>query len=168
MLKNIVPVPAASLLLALVVAMPALAAQTMEKKTLTLEGAQKVLAAAQEEARRQNCAGVIAVVDDGGNLVALTRIDGTFPAGAMVSIGKARTAALFRRPTAFFEDVIRNGRTAMTALLDFTPLQGGVPIEIDGQIVGAVGVSGASSAMVDEVIAKVAATSLSTDKTEAR
>ena len=167
MLKSVVVVLAAGLVLTLS-AVTAGAAQTMEKKTLTLDGAQKVLAAAQAEAKRQNCAGVIAVVDDGGNLVALTRIDGTFPAGAMVSIGKARTAALFRRPTAFFEDVIKNGRTAMTALTDFTPLQGGVPIEVDGQIVGAVGVSGASSAMVDEVIAKAAATALSTDKTEAR
>jgi glc operon protein GlcG len=136
-------------------------AQVQARPGITLDGAQLVLAAAQAEARRQNCAGVIAVVDEGGNLVALTRLDGTFPAGAMVSIGKARTAALFRKPTAFFEEVIRNGRTAMTALDDFTPLQGGVPILVDGQVVGAVGVSGASSAMVDEVIASVAATAAS-------
>lgn len=143
-------------------------AQVQAHTSITLDGAQLVIAAAEAEAKRQHCAGVIAVVDDGGHLVALARLDGTFPAGADVSIGKARTAALFRRPTGFFEDVIKNGRTAMTALDNFTPLQGGVPIQVDGQIVGAVGVSGASSAMVDEVIATVAATALAPgDKTEA-
>jgi len=98
---------------------------------------------------------VIAVVDDGGNLMALERLDGTFAAGATISIGKARTAVLFKRPTKVFEDIIKNGRTAMVALPDnlFTPLQGGIPIIIDGQIVGGVGVSGASSAAQDEELA---------------
>src|SRR5206468_11209000 len=99
--------------------------------------------------------GVIAVVDDGGNLMALERLDGTFAAGATISIGKARTAVLFKRPTKAFEDIIKNGRTAMVALPDgfFTPLQGGIPIVVDGQIVGGVGVSGASSAAQDEELA---------------
>ena len=77
---------------------------------------------------QNHAGGVIAVVDDGGNLMALERVDGTFAAGANISIGKARTAALFQKPTAFFEDIIAKGRTAMVALNDFTPLQGGVPI----------------------------------------
>src|SRR6185369_6896476 len=98
------------------------------------------------------------------NLMAVERLDGTFAAGAMISIGKARTAALFRKPTKFFEDVVNKGRTAMTALPDFTPLQGGVPI-MDGpdgrQIVGAVGVSGAASAQQDEEIAMAAAAAIS-------
>jgi glc operon protein GlcG len=106
------------------------------------------------EARRVGAPGaVIAVVDGGGNLLALERLDGTFAAGAMVSVGKARTAALFKKPTKVFEDLINKGRTAMTALPDFTPLQGGVPIEVDGTIVGGVGVSGAASAAQDEELA---------------
>jgi glc operon protein GlcG len=128
-------------------------AQVASKKGLTLEGAKQVIAAATAEARRNRAGGVVAVVDDGGNLMALERIDGTFAAGANISIGKARTAAIFKRPTRFFEDVIKGGRTAMIALNDFTPLQGGVPIMVDGEVVGAVGVSGAASAQQDEEIA---------------
>src|SRR5215470_2455356 len=131
-------------------------AQTVDKKTLTIEGAKKVIAGAVAYARKNNApGGVIAVVDEGGNLMALERLDGTFAAGANISIGKARTAVLFKRPTKAFEDIIKNGRTAMVALPDayFTPLQGGVPITIDGQIVGGVGVSGAASAQQDEELA---------------
>src|SRR5882757_1306198 len=99
--------------------------------------------------------GVIAVVDAGGNLMALERLDGTFAAGANISIGKARTAVLFQKPTKVFEDIINKGRTAMAALPDsfFTPLQGGIPVVLDGQIIGGVGVSGASSATQDEELA---------------
>src|SRR5678815_4134346 len=131
-------------------------AQVVEKKTLTIEGAKKVIAAAVAYAKKNNApGGVIAVVDEGGNLMALERLDGTFAAGANISIGKARTAVLFKRPTKVFEDIIKNGRTAMVALPDslFTPLQGGIPIIVDGQIVAGVGVSGASSAQQDEEIA---------------
>jgi glc operon protein GlcG len=131
-------------------------AQTVDKKTLTIDGARKVIAAAVSYAKKNSApGGVIAVVDDGGNLMALERLDGTFAAGANISIGKARTAVLFKRPTKAFEDIIKNGRTAMVALPDayFTPLQGGVPITIDGQIVGGVGVSGAASAQQDEELA---------------
>src|ERR671911_2454139 len=97
-------------------------AQTIEKKGLTLEGAKKVIAAAVAEARSKNAPGAaIAVVDEGGNLIAVERLDNTFVAGANISIGKARTAALFKRSTKFFEDVINKGRTAMAALNDFTP-----------------------------------------------
>ena len=137
--------------------------QTADKKTLTLDGAKKVIEAAKAEAKRVNApSGVIAVVDDGGNLMALERLDGTFAAGANISIGKARTAALFKRPTKAFEDIIKNGRTAMVALPDsfFTPLQGGVPVTVDGQIVGAVGVSGAASAQQDEDLAVAGAKAL--------
>jgi glc operon protein GlcG len=135
-------------------------AQTTSRPTLTLEGARRVIAAATAEARRNNAGGVFAVVDDGGNLMAVERLDGTFAAGANISIGKARTAALFKRPTKFFEDVIKNGRTSMVALTDFTPLQGGVPLVVDEQVVGAVGVSGASSAQQDEEFAMVGAAAL--------
>lgn len=142
-------------------------AQVVEKKVLTLDGAKKVLAAAVAEAKKSNSGGVIAVVDDGGNLMALERLDGTFAAGAIISIGKARTAAIFKRPTSTFEDIIKNGRTAMVALSDFTPLQGGVPIMFDGQIVGAIGVSGATSAQEDTAIATAGANAL-TNSTAAK
>ena len=135
-------------------------AQLVERKTLSLDGAHKVIAGAVAYAKKVNApGGVIAVVDDGGNLMALERLDGTFAAGANISIGKARTAVLFKRPTKAFEDIIKNGRTAMVALPDayFTPLQGGIPITIDGQIVGGVGVSGAASAAQDEEVAMAGA-----------
>lgn len=139
---------------------PAARGQVTERKTLTIEGARRVINAAVAYAKKNNApGGVIAVVDDGGNLMALERLDGTFAAGANISIGKARTAVLFKRPTKVFEDIIKNGRTAMVALPDsqFTPLQGGVPIVVDGQIVGGVGVSGASSAQQDEELAMAGA-----------
>jgi glc operon protein GlcG len=137
-------------------------AQLTDKKALTLDGARRIIAAAVAEAKKNGAGGAIAVVDEGGNLVALERIDGTFAAGANISIGKARTAALFQKPTKALEDIINHGRTAMVALPDFTPLQGGVPITVDGQMVGAVGVSGAASAQQDEEIALVAAAALGT------
>ena len=129
-------------------------AQVTEKKTLTLDGARRVIAAAELYAKRNNApGGVIAVVDDGGNLMALERLDGTFAAGANISIGKARTAVMFKKPSKFFEDLINKGRTTMVSLRDFTPLQGGIPIVVEGQIVGGVGVSGAASAQQDEELA---------------
>ena len=139
-------------------------AQTVEKKALTIDGAKKVIAGAVAYAKKNNApGGVIAVVDEGGHLMALERMDGTFAAGANISIGKARTAALFKRPTKIFEDTIKNGRTSLVALPDayFTPLQGGVPILVDGQIVGGVGVSGAANAQQDEEIAIAGANVLS-------
>ncbi len=150
----------AALLLAAVAT--ASAQQIAEKQTLTLAGAKKAIAAAVAKARELNApGGVIAVVDDGGNLMAVERLDGTFAAGANISIGKARTAAIFKRPTSVFEKIIREGRTPMVALNDFTPLQGGVPIEVSGQIVGAIGVSGAASAQQDEELALAGANALS-------
>lgn len=139
----------------------AASAQVATKKTLNREGAKRVTAAAIAEAQKRNTTGVIAVVDDGGNLIAVEKIDNTFAAGGLISIGKARTAAIFKKPTRFFEDIIKKGRTPMVALNDFTPLMGGVPIEIDGQIVGAVGVSGASSAQEDDELATIAAGAVS-------
>jgi uncharacterized protein GlcG (DUF336 family) len=129
-------------------------AQVAERKTLNLDGARRVIAAAEAEAKKSNApGGVIAVVDEGGNLIAVERLDGTFAAGALISIGKARTAVQFKKPTRFFEELIKSGRTPMIALKDFTPLQGGVPVLVDGQVVGGVGVSGAASAQQDEELA---------------
>ena len=131
------------------------------KHTLTLEGANRALAAAIDLAKERHAGGAIAVVDDGGNLIALQRLDGTFAAGANVSIGKARTAALFKKPTKAFEDSINGGRTALAAVHEMTPLQGGVPIAHDGFIVGAIGVSGAHSQQEDEEIAMAGAAAIS-------
>jgi len=129
-------------------------AQVVDRKALTLDGARQIIRTAIGEARRINAPGaVVAVVDDGGHLMALERLDGTFAAGAAISAGKARTAALFAKPTRVFEEAIGNGRTAMVALPDFTPLQGGVPIMAGEQVIGGIGVSGAASAAQDEEIA---------------
>lgn len=134
------------------------AGSVSEKQGLTLEGAKKVVAATVAEAKRVNApGGSIAVVDEGGNLLVMERLDGSFAASANISIGKARTAALFKKPTKVFEDAIKNGRTSMVALgadlPSFTPLQGGVPLEWEGKVVGAIGVSGAASAQQDEELA---------------
>jgi len=137
-------------------------AQIVEKKSLNLEGAKKAIAAAVDYAKKNNApGGVIAVVDEGGNLMALERLDGTFAMGATISIGKARTAVLFKKPTRFFEELINKGRTAMTAVDGFTPLIGGIPIVIDGQVVGGIGVSGAASANQDEELALAGAAAFS-------
>ncbi|MBI4718539.1 MAG: heme-binding protein [Planctomycetes bacterium] len=128
------------------------------KKSLTLLGARLAADAAMDEAKRLGAPGAaVAVVDEGGNVICIERLDGTFAAAARISAGKARTAALFRKPTSVFENLIREGRTPMVALEDFTPLQGGVPIVVEGETVGAVGVSGAASAQQDEDLALIAA-----------
>jgi len=137
------------------------AADLVQQPSLTLEGARHVIAQAIAHARAHNApGGAVAVVDAAGVLVGLERLDGTFPAASNISIGKARTAAAFRKPTRDFETLVNKGRYTMTTLPDvtpFTPLQGGVPIVVEGQVVGAVGVSGASSAQQDDEIAQAGA-----------
>ncbi|HKQ62392.1 MAG TPA: heme-binding protein [Candidatus Polarisedimenticolaceae bacterium] len=135
------------------------AAGTEARRFLTLEGAKSVVAAAAAEAKRNGAGGAIAVVDEGGHLLCLERLDGTFPAAATVAVEKARTAAIFRRPTSDFENAIKNGRTSLVAVGAMTPLQGGIPLMADGQVVGAIGVSGAASAQQDDDIARAAASS---------
>jgi len=132
------------------------------KHKLTLEGAKKVGEAAAKFAKDNGAGPSIAVVDDGGYLLYFVRPEESFAAGANVSIGKARTSAIFKKPTKDFEDTINKGRFTMTALSDFTPLQGGVPIIHDGQLIGAIGVSGAKSAAQDEEVAKAGAAVLET------
>lgn len=130
------------------------------KRTLTLEGAKQAGLAAEAFAKQNGATPSIAVVDDSGTLLYFVRLDGNFAAAASVSIGKARTSATFRKPTKDFEDTINQGRFTMTALPDFTPLQGGVPIVHDGLVIGAVGVSGAKTALQDEEVAKAGAAAL--------
>jgi glc operon protein GlcG len=143
---------------------PAPAADTAAQAVLTREGAQRVVAAGIAYARQNHAPGAaIAVVDSGGHVILVERLDGTFPAGADISVGKARTAVMFRRATRGIEDTINQGRDAMipvSAVTWFTPLQGGVPITVDGHIVGGIGVSGAASAQQDEEIALAGAQAL--------
>jgi glc operon protein GlcG len=142
---------------------------TWSHATLTLDGAKRVAAAAVEEARRLAApSGSIAVVDDGGHLLYLERLDNTFPAAATVATEKARTAAQFRRPTSGFEDAIKGGRLALLGVQVMTPLQGGVPVLVNGQVVGAIGVSGAASAQQDDDIAKAAVAAWDKALTSAR
>ncbi len=129
-----------------------LRAQALDKKVLSFSAARKMAAAAQEAARARKVEVVIVVVDDGGHIILLERMDGAQVASVNVGIGKARTAAIYRRPSKVFEDQIRNGRVAALALADATPLQGGVPVLLDGKVIGAIGVSGDSS-QIDEDIA---------------
>ena len=131
-------------------------AELPTKRILTLEAAKRVAAAAEGEARRRGATVVIAVVDEGGHLLLLERLDDTQVASVEVGIGKARTAAIFRRPSGEFEDQIRNGRVAALALTGATPLQGGIPIKVEGKVVGAIGVSG-NTPQEDEDIAKAGA-----------
>jgi glc operon protein GlcG len=136
------------------------------KHALTLAGAKQVGEAAAKYAKDNGAAPSIAVVDESGHLLYFTRPETSFAAGANVSIGKARTSALFKKPTKDFEDTINKGRFTMTALADFTPLQGGVPIVHEGQVIGAVGVSGAKSARQDEEVAKAGAAVLEAKEKE--
>lgn len=127
-------------------------AQLAEKKVLTLEVAEKVAAAAEAEAKKRNATVVIVVVDDGGYPIVLKRLNDTQVASVDVGIGKARTAAIFRRPSKIFEDQVRNGRVAALALPGATPLQGGLPLIYEEKVIGAIGVSG-NTPQEDEDIA---------------
>ena len=140
------------------VAAVATQAQLPTKQVLTLDTAKKIAAAAEAEAKKRGSTVVIAVVDDGGYLLVLERLDDTQVASVDVGIAKARTAAIFRRPSGVFEDQVKNGRIAALALPGAVALKGGVPIVIDGKVIGAVGVSG-NSPQEDEDIAKAAADS---------
>jgi glc operon protein GlcG len=137
---------------------PAVKAELPVKKVLTLEAAKKIAATAEAEAKKRGATVVIAVVDDGGHLLLLERLDDTQVASVEVGIGKARTAAIFRRPSKVFEDQVRDGRVAALALPGATPLQGGIPIMFENKVIGAIGVSG-NTPQEDEDIAKVGAAS---------
>lgn len=127
-------------------------AQLPTKRVLTLDVAKKIVEAAEVEAQRRGATVVIVIVDDAGYPLVLHRLDDTQVASVDVGIGKARTAAIFRRPSRVFEDQIKNGRVAALALAGATPLQGGVPIEYEGRVIGAIGVSG-NTPQEDEDIA---------------
>jgi uncharacterized protein GlcG (DUF336 family) len=130
--------------------------QITTKQALTLAGADIVAQAAEAEATRRGAKVVIAVVDDGGNLIVLRRLDRTQVASVNVGIDKARAAAVFRRPSKVLEDQVRDGRVGALQLAGGVALQGGIPITIGGQCVGAIGVSGETPAE-DEAIAMAGA-----------
>jgi glc operon protein GlcG len=126
---------------------------------LDQSGAQTVLQAAKESAQQRNAPSAIAVVDPSGDLLAFQRMDGVRPASADLAIEKARTAARLQRPTAEIEDNINKGRTAFVTA-GIAALRGGMPIRVNGQVVGAVGVAGMSKE-TDTEIANIAAAALS-------
>lgn len=134
-------------------------AQLPVKRVLTLSVAKKIAAAAEAEALKRGATVVIAVVDDGGYLLVLERLDDTQVASVEVGIAKARTAAIFRRPSKVFEDQVKDGRVAALGLPGAAPLQGGIPLVLEGKVIGAIGVSG-NTPQEDEDIAKVGAAAL--------
>jgi uncharacterized protein GlcG (DUF336 family) len=133
-----------------------LQAQVLTKKTVSLELAKKIAAVAQVEAAKNKWAMAIAIVDDGGNLVYFERMDGTQLGSIEVAQQKAKTALFFKRPTKSFEDaVLTDKRVVVLSTPNVVPLEGGVPLVVDGVPIGAIGVSGAK-ASEDGVVAKAA------------
>jgi glc operon protein GlcG len=132
-------------------------ADTTDKKSLSLDGARKVLDAALAEAKKQKFSLSIAIVDDAGHLLAYARMDEAGLASVRVSVAKARCAALFKRPTKAWEETFAT-RPAIANLPGVLPIEGGVPLIVSGKVVGAIGASGASSAQDGQVAAVGAAT----------
>lgn len=127
--------------------------QLASKKALTLEAAKKIAAAAEAEAKKNNWNVVICVVDDGAHLVYLQRMDGTQIGSVDIAQMKARTALKMKRPSKALEDAVMSGRTNVVKLPDVLPVEGGVPLVKDGQFLGAVGVSGVTSAQDGQIAA---------------
>ncbi len=123
------------------------------KKVLTLQAAKQILAAAQEEARRNDWTMVICIVDDGAHPICMERMDGTQIASVTVAQDKAATAVRFKRPTKALEDAVTGGRLVVMKLGGATPIEGGLPIVIEGQLVGGIGVSGGTSPQDGQVAA---------------
>jgi len=144
----------------LLAALNAAAVELPARKVLTLEAAKQVAAAAAAEAQRRHARVVIAVVDDGGYPVYLERGDGAQVASSQVAIDKARTAAVYRRPSRVFEEQVSHGRVSALALSGATPLQGGLPLVSGDEVVGAIGVSG-ETPLEDEDVARAGADALS-------
>ncbi|EKT4483600.1 heme-binding protein [Pseudomonas putida] len=129
------------------------------KPVLGLEEAQKILQAAQAEALASNWAVAIAVVDDGGHLIAMQRSDACAPIGAYIAVEKARTSALGRRESKGYEDMVNGGRSAFLSAPLVTSLEGGVPVMVDGHVIGAVGVSGVKAEQ-DAQVARAGASTI--------
>jgi glc operon protein GlcG len=145
---------------AIALAGAAAAFSAQERLEITQAGARAVAEAVGEAAAARGVAPVVSVVDSGGALVYLHRPDAAQVASVDVTTDKARTAAIYRRPSKDFEDQAATGRPSALHLARAVPLQGGMPILVDGQVVGAVGVSGASSAPEDQELATLGAATL--------
>ena len=131
-------------------------AQLFEKKALSLAAARKMVAAAEAEAERNHWRGVVAVVDDGGWVILLERMDhAAMTASVELAPGKARSAALFERPTQALEQAINQGRYAAITARGFIEMQGGLPIVVDGEVIGAIGSLGALAIVLGMVAVAV-------------
>ncbi len=130
-----------------------ISAQVITKTTVGLELAKKIATKAEAEAMKNKWTVVIVVVDDGGNLVYLEKMDGTQLGSIEVAQEKAKTALKFKRPSKAFEDVVAGGRTAILSLPNVVAIEGGLPIVVDGAYIGAIGVSGMKSSE-DGVVAQ--------------
>jgi glc operon protein GlcG len=129
-------------------------AQLLQKKGLSLEAARKMVAAAEAEAERNHWRGVVAVVDDGGWTILLERMDhAAMTASVELAEGKARSAALFKKPTQALEEAINHGRYAAITARGFIEMQGGLPVVVDGEVIGGIGASFATPEE-DEQVAK--------------
>jgi glc operon protein GlcG len=124
---------------------PPAGAQLADRKALTLEGARRIMSAAEAEAAKHKWTVAIAIVDEAGELILFQKLDETQVASVNIAIGKARTAARFKRPTKALEDTIAKGRSTIMTIEGVLPLEGGVPIIAGGRVIGAVGVSGVTS-----------------------
>ena len=164
---RLIATPVLAVLLAVALAGEAAGQATTTRQALTLAGAKAVAAAAAAEAGRGHEGGSIAIVDAGGNLMYLERLEPTFPMGAHIATEKARTAALFQRPSKALEDVILSGRSTLLSVVP-APLQGGEPLVVAGEIVGAIGVSGAASAARDQAIAAAGVAALGASTSASR
>ena len=118
---------------------------------LTLEDCRKMSAAAEEEARRHKWIVAIAILDDGGHLLHLVRMDGATPANAAIAVEKARTAAVTRRPSKMWEERVAGGRLSMLKM-PVLPVQGGLPIMVEGSCVGGIGASGVQSHEDEQIV----------------
>jgi len=143
----------------LLITMSLFAAQPATRQVLTLEIAKQVAAAAAAEAAANKWTVVITILDDGGNLMYLERMDETQIGSIQVAQEKARSAVGFKRPTKVFEDAVASGRTAIVKLPGAMPIEGGIPLMLNGRVAGAIGVSGATSQQ-DGQIAKAGADAL--------
>ena len=128
-------------------------AQLADRKALTLAAAETMMGAAKAEALKNNWRMVIVIVDEGGHPIHMSRIDDTQYGSIDIALGKAQTATALKRPSKALEDAVAGGRTAILGLKGLTPLQGALPVVVNGQVIGAVGVSGGTSQQ-DEQVAK--------------
>ncbi len=135
-----------TLLIALLCMTVAPAAELASRKALTLAAAKQMASAAEAEARKNKWNVVIAVVDDGGHLIYLQRMDDTQLASVEIAQQKARTALMYKRPTKAMEDAVAGGRSVIMTLPGALPVEGGLPAIVDGRVIGAIGVSGVQSA----------------------